>query len=94
MTGIEELQDEEPVNLPVWVPHGTIVTLAEHIVVVIMSAARDPDGLRIRAPIQHREMPNIAREALRKACGATHIIESGEPDPSLDDGSVILRGVR
>lgn len=81
-----------PLNLPVWVPQGVIETLAEHIGVMLMKNARDQQGLKIAVPIQIPDLPDIAREALRKAVGATHIIVEGEPDPNLRSDTKILRG--
>jgi len=70
-----------PLNLPVWIPHGVIEELAEHIGVTIMKNARDPQGLKIMAPVQIPDLPDIAREALRRAVGATQVVVDGEPDP-------------
>lgn len=78
-------------GLPVWVPAGTIATLAEHIAVVMRNSAQNPDGLKVFASIDLPSLPDLTREVLRASCGATHVVEIEEPDPDLGPDTVILR---
>ena len=80
-----------PLGLPVWVPKGAIARLAEQIAIAIRVHASDQNGLKILAPVNYPALPDIAREAMRQVCGASHVVEQGEPDPDLGPYAVIFR---
>lgn len=81
----------QPLEMPFWVPKGTLESLAEQIAVAVIGGARDPNGLRIRAPLNMAALPDVAREAMRQATGATHVVVEGESDPDLGPNSKIIR---
>lgn len=84
--------NKEPIDKPIWVPAGTLSEFAEYIGVCAIKNARDPNGLKIMVRPLLGDLPEIARECLRRALGATYLIEMGEPDPDLGPNTVILKG--
>lgn len=85
------LREFKPLGLPVWINREALDVLAEQIGSAVIRDTRDPGGLKILAPIDVASLPDIAREAVRRGCGATTVNIIGEPDQE-DESTRVIRG--
>jgi hypothetical protein len=72
---LEGTREFRPAGVSIYVPRGAVENLAEQIAISLMRQAMNAQGLKILAPLDFERLPEIAREAMRRATGATEIVE-------------------